>query len=162
MPYFWHEKNQLVFFISCYMDFLMSKVWQILKHFAGTFRRAQTLKLWGVATRCQKIVTWKSSLISLVKNVYVENKYFFVVISWKSWSFFVWIIRLNTLRQKPENYRSFSVFFRIFTFAISFQISVPPFQWCLATTFQPMQNSLLQVMGKVVPFVFILVFDPFG
>ena len=27
------------------MGFLMSKVWQILKHFAGTFHREQTLKL---------------------------------------------------------------------------------------------------------------------
>ena len=27
------------------MGFLMSKVWQILKRFARTFRRAQTLKL---------------------------------------------------------------------------------------------------------------------
>ena len=36
-----------------YMSFLMSKaqlskVWQILKRFAGTFRRAQTLNLGGV------------------------------------------------------------------------------------------------------------------
>ena len=31
-----------------YLGFLMSKVWQILQHFTGTFHRAQTLKLWGV------------------------------------------------------------------------------------------------------------------
>ena len=31
-----------------YKGFLMSKVWQILKHFAGTFHQAQTLKLRGV------------------------------------------------------------------------------------------------------------------
>ena len=28
-----------------YMGFRIPKVWQILKHFAGTFRQAQTLKL---------------------------------------------------------------------------------------------------------------------
>ena len=31
-----------------YMGFLMSKLWQILKHLSGTFHRAKTLKLWGV------------------------------------------------------------------------------------------------------------------
>ena len=30
-----------------YMSFHIPKVWQILKHFAGIFRRARTLKLWG-------------------------------------------------------------------------------------------------------------------
>ena len=32
-----------------FMGFCIPKVWQILKHFAGTFRQAQTLKLWGVS-----------------------------------------------------------------------------------------------------------------
>ena len=31
-----------------YVDFLRSKLWQILKQFAGTFHQAQTFKLWGV------------------------------------------------------------------------------------------------------------------
>ena len=31
------------------LGFCIYKIWQILKHFAGTFRRAQTLKLGGVA-----------------------------------------------------------------------------------------------------------------
>ena len=31
-----------------YVGFLISKVWQILKRFAGTFYQAQTLKFWGV------------------------------------------------------------------------------------------------------------------
>ena len=30
------------------LGFLIYKIWQILKCFAGIFRRAQTLKLWGV------------------------------------------------------------------------------------------------------------------
>ena len=30
------------------LGFRISKIWQILKRFAGTFRRAQTLKLGGV------------------------------------------------------------------------------------------------------------------
>ena len=30
------------------LDFRIYKIWQILKHFAGTFRRAQTLKSGGV------------------------------------------------------------------------------------------------------------------
>ena len=30
------------------LGFRIYKIWQILKHFAGTFRRAQTLKLGGV------------------------------------------------------------------------------------------------------------------
>ena len=36
------RKKQLWVFVYLY------KIWQILKHFAGTFRRAQTLKLRGV------------------------------------------------------------------------------------------------------------------
>ena len=31
------------------LDFHIYNIWQILKRFAGTFRRAQTLKLWGVS-----------------------------------------------------------------------------------------------------------------
>ena len=36
------QKKQLRVFVYTY------KIWQILKHFAGTFHRAQTLKLEGV------------------------------------------------------------------------------------------------------------------
>ena len=32
------------------LGFRIYKIWQILKRFAGTFRRAQTLKLGGVQT----------------------------------------------------------------------------------------------------------------
>ena len=32
------------------LGFRIYKIWQILKRFAGTFRQAQTLKLWGVIT----------------------------------------------------------------------------------------------------------------
>ena len=42
------------------MGFRIPKIWQILKHFAGTFRQAQTLKLRGVSRldsrQAQKIV----------------------------------------------------------------------------------------------------------
>ena len=31
------------------LGFRIYKIWQILKHFAGTFRQAQTLKLGGVS-----------------------------------------------------------------------------------------------------------------
>ena len=41
-------KNQLLFFVYLY------RIWQILKHFAGTFHRAQTLKLGGVRQRSSK------------------------------------------------------------------------------------------------------------
>ena len=37
-----------------YMGFRIPKVWQILKHFAGTFHWAQTLKLWGVTRKVQR------------------------------------------------------------------------------------------------------------
>ena len=39
------------------LGFCMYKLWQILKRFAGTFRRAQTLKLGGVLTG-KDIVIW--------------------------------------------------------------------------------------------------------
>ena len=33
-----------------YLGFLIHKIWQILKHFTGTFRQALTLKLGGVSS----------------------------------------------------------------------------------------------------------------
>ena len=45
-----YENPKLLFpfFISCYFIFVPNECRQILKRFAGTFRRAQTLKLGGV------------------------------------------------------------------------------------------------------------------
>ena len=37
------------------LSFRIYKIWQILKRFAGTFRRANTLKLWGVPSNVMKI-----------------------------------------------------------------------------------------------------------
>ena len=36
-----------------YLGYLIPKIWQILKHFSGAFRRAQTLKLLGVVELCR-------------------------------------------------------------------------------------------------------------
>ena len=42
-----------------HVGFLMSKVWQILKRFAGTFCQAQTFKLWGVLCYRMKVFLLK-------------------------------------------------------------------------------------------------------
>ena len=38
------------------MDFRLYEIWQLLKHFAGTFRQAQTLKLGGVLVGLESIL----------------------------------------------------------------------------------------------------------
>ena len=45
-----------------YMCFHIPKLWQILKRFAGTFRRAQTLKLRGV-------ISQKNILLSIFQDI---------------------------------------------------------------------------------------------
>ena len=51
-----------------YVGFLMSKVWQILKRFAGTFCQAQTLKLWGVFTQNISFKTHKQNTMKAFWN----------------------------------------------------------------------------------------------
>ena len=53
------------------LGFRIYKIWQILKRFAGTFRRAQTLKLGGVMSCCRRhlclslesSIFWKITII---------------------------------------------------------------------------------------------------
>ena len=89
MPYFKHTKPQSCFFHFSFratlffplinalvyadkieratLGFCMYKIWQILKRFAGTFHRAQTLKLGGVhslhAETYSLLLAWYSSRI---------------------------------------------------------------------------------------------------
>ena len=40
-----------------YLNFLIPKIWQILKRFSGAFRHAQTLKLRGVSAVCLQSIS---------------------------------------------------------------------------------------------------------
>ena len=44
------------------LGFRIYKIWQILKRFAGTFRRAQTLKLGGVYAESELKIKHKNTL----------------------------------------------------------------------------------------------------
>ena len=57
-----------------YVGFLMSKVWQILKHFDGTFHWAQTLKLWGVCFKANvSNQTWLFKFEYYLKSIYARE-----------------------------------------------------------------------------------------
>ena len=53
------------------LGFGIYKLWQILKHFAGTFRPAQTLKLGGVTHSRARI----SNRLTFVFNLHSNKKF---------------------------------------------------------------------------------------
>ena len=61
-------------------NFKFLYIWQILKHFAGTFRQAQTLKLEGVIFYFQGI----DALLKIIDSVDVKYMTLFLKIEIKS------------------------------------------------------------------------------
>ena len=53
------------------LGFRIYKIWQILKHFAGTFRQAQTLKLGGV--RCELLLLKTLFGLMYIKTAIAEK-----------------------------------------------------------------------------------------